>query len=115
MDLTILTQQFQKHFKESPSHIAFAPGRVNLIGEYTDFNGGYVFPCALSNGTYALASKCDDRVVRVVSVNFESAGIIEFPLDALVYDKQRHWANYPAGVFAMLMQDGASFAHGLNI
>ena len=115
MDLTELKQQFQGYFNEAASYVAFAPGRVNLIGEYTDFNGGYVFPCALGNGTYALASKRTDRTVRVVSVNFESVGIIEFALDDLVFDKQRHWANYPAGVFAMLMADGVRFAHGLNI
>ena len=115
MDLTQLKQQFQGYFNEAASYVAFAPGRVNLIGEYTDFNGGYVFPCALGNGTYALASKRTDRMVRVVSVNFESVGIIEFALDDLAFDKQRHWANYPAGVFAMLMADGVRFAHGLNI
>ena len=56
MDLTELKQQFQGYFNEAASYVAFAPGRVNLIGEYTDFNGGYVFPCALGNGTYAVAS-----------------------------------------------------------
>lgn len=115
MNLTELKQQFEYYFNDRPSHIAFAPGRVNLIGEYTDFNGGHVFPCALGNGTYALASRRDDRKVCVMSVNFTDAGVIEFALDDLVFDKQRHWANYPAGVFALLMQEGVAFDQGLNI
>lgn len=115
MDLTTLKQQFQNYFNEAPSHIAFAPGRVNLIGEYTDFNGGHVFPCALGNGTYALASKRSDRSVHVASVNFEQLGVLAFALDGLVYEKQRNWANYPAGVFALLTGEGVQFEHGLNI
>lgn len=115
MNLTELKQQFVHYFSEAPSHIAFAPGRVNLIGEYTDFNGGHVFPCALGNGTYALASKRSDRTVRAASVNFEQLGVIEFALDGLAFDPQRNWANYPAGVFAMLMAEGEHFEHGLNI
>ena len=115
MNLTELKQSFQNYFNEAPTYAAFAPGRVNLIGEYTDFNGGHVFPCALSNGTYALASKRNDALVRVASVNFESLGVIEFALKDLVFDKQRNWANYPAGVFAMLMAEGVHFEYGLNI
>ena len=115
MNLIELKQQFTQYFNAVPSHIAFAPGRVNLIGEYTDFNGGHVFPCALSNGTYALASRRTDRIVRVMSVNFEQLGVIEFALDGLAFEPQRHWANYPAGVFAMLMAEGVDFEQGLNI
>ena len=67
--------------------IFFSPGRVNLIGEHTDYNGGHVFPCALSFGTYGIISKRNDRKVRLYSMNFEDLGVIEFSLDYMVYDK----------------------------
>ncbi len=78
--------------------VYFAPGRVNLIGEYTDFNGGHVFPCALTMGTYAAVRKRDDRKLRFCSANFEMIGIIEGSLDDLVYDRKNKWANYCLGV-----------------
>lgn len=76
----------------------FAPGRVNLIGEHTDYNGGNVFPCALTFGTYAVARKREDRNVRLYSKNFDELGIIEFSLDNLENLKAHDWANYPKGV-----------------
>ena len=79
----------------------FAPGRVNLIGEHTDYNGGYVFPCALTFGTYAIARKREDNIVRMTSNNFKNEGLIEFSLDNLEYDKKHDWANYPKGVMSV--------------
>lgn len=78
--------------------VFFAPGRVNLIGEHTDYNGGHVFPCALSVGTYAIARKRNDNLVKAYSKNFESLTIIEFHLNELVYEEKQAWANYPKGV-----------------
>ncbi|MCM2533830.1 galactokinase [Neobacillus pocheonensis] len=78
--------------------VFFAPGRVNLIGEHTDYNGGHVFPCALSVGTYAIARKRNDNLVKAYSKNFESLTIIEFHLNELVYEEKQDWANYPKGV-----------------
>lgn len=76
----------------------FSPGRVNLIGEHIDYNGGSVLPCALTIGTYGVFRKRDDNKVRCYSMNFEKKGIIEFSLDNLVYDAKDDWTNYVKGV-----------------
>lgn len=76
----------------------FAPGRVNLIGEHTDYNGGHVFPCALTIGTYGLARKREDNKLRFYSMNFSKAGVIKSSLDDLVPSEKAGWTNYPKGV-----------------
>lgn len=76
----------------------FAPGRVNLIGEHTDYNGGHVFPCALTIGTYGLARKREDNKLRFYSMNFSKTGVIESSLDDLVPSEDAGWTNYPKGV-----------------
>ena len=76
----------------------FAPGRVNLIGEHTDYNGGHVLPCALTLGTYAIARKREDDRLRLYSANFESLGVIESSLNDLVPSDAAGWTNYPKGV-----------------
>lgn len=76
----------------------FAPGRVNLIGEHTDYNGGHVFPCALTIGTFGLARKREDNKLRFYSMNFSKAGVIESSLEDLVPSETAGWTNYPKGV-----------------
>ena len=93
----------------------FAPGRVNLIGEHTDYNGGHVFPCALTIGTYAVARKREDRVLRFYSMNFEQLGVITSSLDDLVPDKAADWTNYPKGVMWAFEQRGLKLDAGLDI
>ena len=93
----------------------FAPGRVNLIGEHTDYNGGHVFPCALTLGTYAVARKRDDRVLRFYSENFASLGVIETSLDDLVPDEKADWTNYPKGVMWTFKKRGYKLPQGLDI
>lgn len=93
----------------------FAPGRVNLIGEHTDYNGGHVFPCALTIGTYFIARQRKDRVLRFYSTNFESLGIIESSLDNLVWSKEADWTNYPMGVMWAFGEKGYKITNGFDI
>ena len=93
----------------------FAPGRVNLIGEHTDYNGGHVFPCALTLGTYGLARKREDRTLRFYSVNFEKLGVVETSLDDLVPHKEASWTKYPKGVMWAFEKRGYRLDHGLDI
>ncbi|WP_226581279.1 galactokinase [Halobacillus litoralis] len=93
----------------------FAPGRVNLIGEHTDYNGGHVFPCALSVGTYAAARKREDQKLRMYSMNFPELGIIEADIDDLKYEDQDDWANYPKGVVEMFTKEGYDVPSGVDL
>ncbi|MFT4143687.1 MAG: galactokinase [Mobilitalea sp.] len=93
----------------------FAPGRVNLIGEHTDYNGGHVFPCALTIGTYAVARKRTDDKLRFYSMNFENLGIIESSIVDLTNKKEDDWANYPKGVIKTLQNKGYAIDKGLDI
>ena len=96
-------------------NVYFAPGRVNLIGEHTDYNGGHVFPCALTIGTYAAVRKRDDRKLNVHSMNFESMGVIESSLDDLTPSKEADWTNYPKGVMWAFAGRGMEMDCGLDI
>ena len=93
----------------------FAPGRVNLIGEHTDYNGGHVFPCALTMGTYAAARKREDRKLRFYSMNFEKAGVIETSLDDLVCRDEAGWTNYPKGVIWAFGEKGYAVPSGMDL
>lgn len=106
---------FRRTYQENPEGIYFAPGRVNLIGEHTDYNGGNVFPCALTIGTYAAVKKREDRLIRLFSENFAQKGVIQFSLDELVYDRSHDWANYPKGVIKVFMESGYSIPFGMDI
>ena len=93
----------------------FAPGRVNLIGEHTDYNGGHVFPCALTMGTYAAARKREDSVLRFYSMNFEDVGVVETSLDDLVCKDEAGWTNYPKGVVWAFGEKGYHVPSGMDI
>ena len=93
----------------------FAPGRVNLIGEHTDYNGGHVFPCALTIGTYMAARKRTDRKLRFYSMNFDELGVIESSLDAFTPDPDGLWTNYPMGVMWAFEGRGMKLETGLDI
>ena len=95
--------------------VFFSPGRVNLIGEHTDYNGGHVFPCALSFGTYGAIALRDDKVVRMYSENFDDKGIISFDIENLKNDKEHDWANYPKGVIDVLSKHGYDVNKGFDM
>lgn len=95
--------------------VYFAPGRVNMIGEHTDYNGGHVFPCALTIGTYAAVKKRADRKLRFFSMNFERLGVIESSLDDLTPSDQAGWTNYPKGVMWAFAERGMKMDSGLDI
>ncbi|VDG82567.1 Galactokinase [Capnocytophaga ochracea] len=110
-----LEQKFQEVFGVPAEKQFFAPGRVNLIGEHTDYNGGNVFPCAIDKGTYGLVKKRNDRKFRMYSENFADLGVMEFTLDELTNDKKHDWANYPKGVIKMFLEAGQKIDSGFDI
>lgn len=93
----------------------FAPGRVNLIGEHTDYNGGHVLPCALSFGTWLLARKRQDRRLRFFSENFSRLGVIESDLEDLTCREEAGWTNYPKGVIWAFRERGYEITQGLDV
>lgn len=114
MNQIALRNKFNEVFKKTKLYF-FAPGRVNLIGEHTDYNGGHVFPCALSFGTHAVLCKRDDRTVRLYSLNMESQGIIETDLDHVAFDPKQDWANYPLGVLHVMQSRGYLIDQGFEM
>lgn len=111
-----LLQEFAKVYGDSKGvRVYFAPGRVNLIGEHTDYNGGHVFPCALTIGTYAAARKREDKKLRFYSMNFEKTGIIESQIEGLAYQKEAGWTNYPKGILWTLQQKGYEIPAGMDV
>ncbi|MFN8769902.1 MAG: galactokinase [Neisseriaceae bacterium] len=93
----------------------FSPGRVNLIGEHIDYNGGSVLPCPINLGTFAVASIRNDTNFSIYSNNFPETGIIEFEINQIVFEKEHHWANYPKAVIQSLIEYGFVIPNGLDI
>lgn len=114
MNVTSLNKTFLDLFQTLPEKAFFAPGRINLIGEHIDYNGGHVFPCAITYGTYAVARKREDPLIRLYSENFPEIGIIEFNLNELMYEKNHHWANYPKGMIRYIIEAGYEIPNGIE-
>jgi galactokinase len=115
-----MKKQMLQHFTEifgdaSGVEVFFAPGRVNLIGEHTDYNGGHVFPCALTIGTYGAVRKRTDRRLRLYSVNFSTMGVVESSLDNLIPSEMAGWTNYPKGVMWAFAKRGMVMDCGLDL
>lgn len=109
-------KRFQEIFgAEGEIGVYFAPGRVNLIGEHTDYNGGHVFPCALTIGTYGAVRKRNDNKLRFYSMNFEHLNVIESSLDDLTPRKNAGWTNYPKGVMWALRKKGYEIPCGIDL
>ncbi|WP_283678041.1 galactokinase [Lentilactobacillus sp. Marseille-Q4993] len=108
-------QKFNELFGYESQRLFFSPGRINLIGEHTDYNGGNVFPCAISLGIYAAYGDRDDNTVRMYSMNLPDQGTVEFSLDDLHFDKADGWSNYPKGMIAEIINQGHKLSHGFDV
>ncbi len=111
-----LLEKFKELFgAEGDIRVYFAPGRVNLIGEHTDYNGGHVFPCALTIGTYGVARKRTDKKLRFCSMNFEHLGVMESSVDDLKAENKSDWTNYPKGVIWAFGTRGMQVQQGMDL
>ena len=109
-------EEFKKRFGEDGDiRSYFAPGRVNLIGEHTDYNGGHVFPCALSMGNYAVARKRDDRIVRWYNMTYPADGVREMDIDSFAPNDNGVWYDYQAGVIWALKENGHEIPSGYDM
>lgn len=115
MQTNELIQAFTDIFGQEPDATFFSPGRINLIGEHTDYNGGHVFPAAITLGTYGAARKREDQKLRFYSANFSDLGIIEVDLVDLVFKKEDKWTNYPKGVLKFLQEAGHTIDSGMDV
>lgn len=109
-----VTRSFSSIFGYAPTHFIQAPGRVNLIGEHTDYNDGFVLPCAINYQMVVAAAKREDNIIRVIAVDYQNE-VDEFSLDNTIeFLPNKMWANYVRGVIHFLQQDNYSF-HGMDI
>ena len=114
MTIEQLKSAYEVHYQKSATDIFFSPGRVNLIGEHTDYNGGFVFPCALSFGTYLLIAANNENKINFCSLNIDVTYSLE--LDQLTKPMpDKAWANYPLGVLAQFMKRGVVIEQGYDI
>jgi galactokinase len=111
-----LIAKFKELFgEEGDIRAYFAPGRVNMIGEHTDYNGGHVFPCALTIGTYGIVRKRQDKKLRFYSLNFEELGVLESSIVDLKPEKEADWTNYPKGVIWAFGEKGMKIENGMDL
>lgn len=109
-----VTNSFKKNFNYSPAHLIQAPGRVNLIGEHTDYNDGFVLPCAINYQTVVAAAKRDDSMVRVIAVDYDDARDEFDVTQPITFVENKLWANYIRGVIKYLLERGYKF-NGMDI
>ena len=111
-----LFDMFAELFGDSEgARFYFSPGRVNLIGEHTDYNRGHVFACALPLGTYGAARKREDNKIHLYSMNLDSFDVVEASLDDLTNKKEYNWANYPLGVVWAFKEKGHTITSGFDM
>lgn len=112
---TKLNTIFKEQFTTAPTDAFFSPGRINLIGEHTDYNGGHVFPAAITIGTYGVGAARTDKLVRLYSANFPDTGIVEFAIDDTTKLPHGNWANFVKGDLIALRGYGNHFDHGFDL
>lgn len=111
-----VTTKFKELYNEALAGVFFAPGRVNLIGEHIDYNGGHVFPCGITQGMYVAIGQRDDRAIHCYSMNFSDKGVMKTSLDQLVYAKEDGWINYVKGIVKYLQEaSGQQLDGGFNL
>lgn len=110
-----MKEKFLEIFGYEHDQEYFSPGRINLIGEHIDYNGGMVFPMAINLGTYGYLKLRDDKKVRVYSLNFEEKGILEFNIDDIKFDQKYDWANYVAGTIDVFQKAGHQISNGFDL
>ncbi|AVI93591.1 galactokinase [Oenococcus oeni] len=115
LDKNSLSKEFKEQFKKTAEKVFFSPGRINLIGEHTDYNGGNVFPCAISIGTFGVYGSRDDQTIRMYSANIPDQGVVSFQLNDLEYHKEDGWTNYLRGVLASLVSRDYKINHGFDL
>ena len=112
----VVLKKFEEVFGDTEgAKVYFAPGRVNMIGEHTDYNGGHVFPCALTIGTYGVARKREDKKLHFYSMNFEHLGVLESTVENLKPEKEADWTNYPKGVMWAFGEKGYEIPCGMDL
>lgn len=115
MDKETISAKFNQVFNTEAEEVYFSPGRINLIGEHTDYNGGHVFPCAISLGTYGGYRNREDSVVKMFSGNLTDTGVIEFDVNDLDFDKKYQWSNYLRGMMLELRKLTQDYEHGFEL
>ncbi|TLQ03472.1 galactokinase [Pediococcus stilesii] len=115
MDKEAISAKFNQIFNTEAEEVYFSPGRINLIGEHTDYNGGHVFPCAISLGTYGGYRNREDSVVKMFSGNLADTGVIEFDVNDLDFDKKYQWSNYLRGMMLELRKLTQDYEHGFEL
>ncbi|GEK89540.1 galactokinase [Alkalibacterium putridalgicola] len=115
MERKQLMQDFKEQFGHKADRVLFSPGRINLIGEHTDYNGGKVFPCAITMGTYGVVKKREDKEVHAFSGNFPEVGEITFNIQDLSFKKEDNWTNYVKGMIRYMQEKVGELPHGFDL
>lgn len=110
-----LLNRFEEVFGYTTENLYFSPGRINLIGEHTDYNGGKVFPCAITMGTYGVAAPREDKMVYAYSDNLSELGTLSFSLEEITYEKESNWTNYIKGMLLYIQEKTGAFPHGFDL
>lgn len=110
-----LLNRFEEVFGYKTDKLYFSPGRINLIGEHTDYNGGKVFPCAITMGTYGVVAPREDKMIHAFSDNLPDLGIMEFSLENIAFKKESNWTNYIKGMLLYIQEMTEDLPHGFDI